>query len=127
MRREGGVNGAVKAPPSGVTALMGPVGDKVLGLRYIIDKEQKDAARLARESERQTRAARRRARRQRQPRLPIGRGPGGEVAASGEHAGNTGARSARDERRCGGIFCAAAATARKKSDMPTHSTGLAHV
>ena len=66
MRREGGVNGAVKAPPSGVAALMGPVGDKVLGLRYIIDKEQKDAARLARESERQTRAARRRGRHRRQ-------------------------------------------------------------
>ena len=77
---------------------MGPVGDKVLGLRYIIDKEQKDAARLAREAERQTRAAQRRARRRRQPRLPIGRGPGGEVAASREHAGKTGARSARSRR-----------------------------
>ena len=95
---EGGADGVVKAPPSTFAPLMGLGGDKVAGLRYIVDREEKEAARLARETERQSRAARRRARRRRQPRLPIARDAGQEVGPGGKRAAGEKPRSARARR-----------------------------
>ena len=86
LGEEGDADGVAKAPPSTFAPLMGLGGDKVAGLRYIVDREEKEAARLAREAARQSRAAQRRARRRRQPRLPIARGASGEAASIGGRA-----------------------------------------
>ena len=41
MREEGGANGVAKALPSTVGPLMGLGRDKVAGLRYIVDREER--------------------------------------------------------------------------------------